>query len=843
MPLQLLISLLVSSITPTSSLIAHAHVPHDNIYDIAVPLDLDPTKHWMFAGYQAISESHNGGTDWEMTGGIPLIDKINSAVLLDDGTTIFLADRRLWWTQDEGRSYDYIEFDEVARDLESIGNNIAVLTDSGLQFGTLDAFIGKDDMTFSSNINANNMKASDLGISIVSESGSTWSIPADFPSLVILAPNPEAITATSSVIGGTKKSPTTYVGDSEGRVWKQSNTVWSQCGTLPKSPHPAVVELEVDGTRVFAAPASSAPFLSTDDCASWEDHRTPNETEFDNSGGAQSDESAFTVLRVRGDTWLIGGWDGLWLSRNNGVDWDEIAVIPPDFTRGIAFSQNFPSNRTVYIGAYAAGIQITNDGGTSFTSPNWGISQTNVQNIRTTKGAPNQVSAIAAHFAHVSNDGGHNWLKLNDPFPMDREVISYVEPNELWVFGKQLSLDDFDGRVAYSLDGGDTFLEPKALNTVMPSDPEYIVRYNDALDMPTYMATGNDGIFISNSIGGPWTSVLSELVGPSGGGGPALWPSDAPERAMIAKGGSVYLSFDGGLTWSDPHVLDSLDEIAKTLFASDGTAFAVTTAGRLFRSDTGKVWTEVVTDSVYTHQHYATLPAQVYEAQTRPDFEEYREILIGTHDGVYVVTDSEKPSISRWSGWQIVDNKADFVHCHGCPDGLTEPNNEPYAEANFGGISRISKGIEMSLQLRGHMIKLSGVIIESSQADVYVDGIWVGSIGENISPNPTIIQPLITIEDLDDGWHHVAVIGVAGEGVLIDTFASLTNAPILQGLLGTGNTTETGSTGTTDTADSGPYDTDSAPANPSDCGCASSTPHFLWLGLMAPLLLKRRHKT
>ena len=62
-------------------------------------------------------------------------------------------------------------------------------------------------------------------------------------------------------------------------------------------------------------------------------------------------------------------------------------------------------------------------------------------------------------------------------------------------------------------------------------------------------------------------------------------------------------------------------------------------------------------ESNASSQMYAALPAQVYEVKARPDFEKYRELLIGTHDGVYVLTDSKTPTVSRWSGWQIIHNK------------------------------------------------------------------------------------------------------------------------------------------------------------------------------------------
>jgi hypothetical protein len=111
------------------------------------------------------------------------------------------------------------------------------------------------------------------------------------------------------------------------------------------------------------------------------------------------------------------------------------------------------------------------------------------------------------------------------------------------------------------------------------------------------------------------------------------------------------------------------------------------------------------------------------------------------------------------------------------------------------------------------------------------------------------METLITIEDLDDGWHHLTVEGIAGEGVLIDTFSSLTEASPLQVFEEPTETAETGhtgksttQTGTTDTSDSGPTETDSPPDDGSACGCASTTTQFLWLSLLTPLLILRRCK-
>ena len=807
----------------------------------------------MFAGYQAISRSANGGDDWEMVGGLPLVDNLISAVLLNDDTALFLSQDRLWWSHDHGASYDYMPLPVTGLDMASIGNDIVLLTSAGLQAGSLDAIRGKSTLNFNFSIPALYLKASDTGVAAVSESGRVWLIADGAKSLTEIGT--VKITAKSVVIGGSAKAQITYVGDSDGKVWRHQGGNWEECGLLPKSEHPAVVALEISGTRLLAAPASFAPFLSSDNCATWLDRRTNSETEFDNSGGAESDEEAFTVLRAAGDSWIIGGWDGLWLSKDSGISWTEIAVIPADFTRGLAFSPEFPADERVYVGAYAGGIQVSPDAGASFISPNWGIGQPNVQNIRTTPGNPERISAIVAHFSYVSDDGGVNWRELDDPFSMEREVISYVDPAEIWVYAKQPSQGAFNGMIAYSLDDGKTYLEPSELNSLMPMGAEFVLRFTSKTGDLTYMATGADGVFTASSPTGPWTRTMEAPTAGSGGGPAVIWPTVAPERAMFARGSTIFFSDDAGNSWATVAELGPFDEVSNTLFAEDGTAFAVTTVGRIFRSDDGHDWTEMILDTKVEHPHVTILPSQVYEALARPDFVGNREILIGTHDGVYLVTDTKPPTVSRWSGWQIVDNKADFVHCSGCSEASTEPNNETFPGADFNGISRMGPGIEMSLQLRGHTIYITGTVESESTTEVYVDDIKVGILGTAVSHKPGAMITLFTVKGLEDGWHQVLVVGVAGDGVLIDTFEALTEANTLSDLNekhdtgDTGPIKETGDTQVGDTADSADSpvdtsDTDNVADTGGDpgCGCTHSTNGFLGFSLIIVLFAAFRRE-
>ena len=149
----------------------------------------------------------------------------------------------------------------------------------------------------------------------------------------------------------------------------------------------------------------------------------------------------------------------------------------------------------------------------------------------------------------------------------------------------------------------------------------------------------------------------------------------------------------------------------------------------------------------------------------------------------------------------------------------------------------------MAVQLRGHTIILSGVITDPSIVHVYIDGEFVDNIGQKATTDLSKMRPLTTIDGLEDGWHYVEVVGIKGDGVLIDTFSSVTEAQTLQGLPATGETGETGKTGETgETGPTGSTDTHTPVDDPSDCGCSTSAPHAMWLALLGPVWLLRRSK-
>jgi hypothetical protein len=194
-----------------------------------------------------------------------------------------------------------------------------------------------------------------------------------------------------------------------------------------------------------------------------------------------------------------------------------------------------------------------------------------------------------------------------------------------------------------------------------------VLRFETDAGEARYVAGSRFGVAYAPAIEGPWTLAL-ELD--DGGAAVNAGPRDAPTRLLLGTSSELYLSEDDGVSWAPVLSVEPPQLFTKAQVADDGTCLAVTTVGRVYIARDGVTWTDLGIQ----------LPSLVHDARVRPDFAEHPELLVATHDGVYVVRATEPVEVERWGNVQRVDNLSAFLHCETCP--AEEPRG--YSEAYEG---------------------------------------------------------------------------------------------------------------------------------------------------------------
>ncbi len=793
-----------------SQVSAYAHVPHDNVFALAAPDALDDSAPWVTVAWQSIAASHDGGTTWSNIGGYPMLDPITSGTMLDGGTAVFMGDQRLWSTTDGGASWTEHPLESRARVVASEGSEVLVATSTETLIGPLGGpyslSVDRVFVEFAEGEAGVTGRTADGSISF-KPTGGAWAL---------MGRPPSEATVTAALVVGTAEAPVAYSGTADGEVWRLDamTSTWTRCGALPAMAHPAVVAMGASGDRLLVAGASYAPYVSDDRCATFTSAVTGSETEFDLSGGASSDDEAFTVVRVVGDRFVVGGWDGLWISDNEGVTWTEHLLIPPDYTRGIAYNPEWPEDDTVFVGAYAAGVQRAFDGGTRWDAPGVGMSAANVQKVLWVPGTSSELLAISGHHGWRSVDGGERWAPLNGPFPEDTTISGFSEPDEIWLFST-LAGPKFSGLVAVSEDGGATWQETPELNAADPG-VRSMLRFADDSGATRYLASSSSGISVAPDWRGPWTRALT--TDHTFAAMATAWPAGDPERVVYATGSTIWLSEDDGDTFVEAAAFSELDQVAELAIAADGTCFALGSIGRVFRSDDCKAWEDTG----------LVMPALVHAIAPRPDFGVAREVLVGTHDGVYAYVDVDPPFITKWSGYQRIDDYSDYAHCEA---GCVATNPAAYAEArsdaSMGFVTRMVSERALHMKLRGHTLRLYGWSGGKSSVEVIVDGVWRADV-PGVDGGPAL---LVEVTGLADQMHDVELHSHAGDDVLFDFVESWSDAYVFDDLV-----PEPDADTDTDTvvADTG--------GDAKQCGCVSGGRGAGWSGVFVVASWWRRRR-
>ncbi|MFZ5481614.1 MAG: hypothetical protein ACOZNI_32930 [Myxococcota bacterium] len=747
---------------------ALAHVPHDTVRALAAPADLDAATPWLAVAdpqdVHLLLRSENGGGRWDMVGGEPLADELRDATQLPDGTDVLLADGVLWWRAGEGW-----ESGATPDDVRLLDRDGPVL----LLGGASGVWSGPPGGPYTHEI-PTPVVAFGQGAVAVGEDGHVRR--RDAGAWEDLGGSFTAAAAGDVV----------YAGDADGAVWRLDAGEWVACGTIPPGAVPEVVNLAIDRDAVYVATGTHAPWRSDDGCGSWVDVGVGADVVYGLAGGGAGDTGdAWPVLVAADGAVVVAGWAGLFTSEDAGETWVSHAVVPADYTRGLAFGAGFAEDGRVFLGTYGAGPAVTVDGGASFAAPAHGLVDGNVQRVDVADRVGGVVFAVVGHEGFVSRDAGATWT----PFGGDvGDLVAWESPDHVWAVGTT-------GEVTETLDGGATWLPLDGLAEALAGS----VPQGTGLYEGRPCVTGSlPPRLVCEDADGAWQTLH---VGTSGS---ATDPFEVDGRLVFGEDAGVRASDDGGASWTLVEVAPG-DPVVTMAMAETGRLFLATRSALLMYSDdAGSTW-DTLGDR---------LPARVYVLAPRPGYAVHPDLLVGTHDGTFLARGTVAPT--RWAAYQRLDAQGALLSCSGCPESLAD------ADASMDGLQPLEPLDTLSGWVRGARIRVLGE--STGVAELRVDGDVEAPIGYS--------DDVLADVEVAAGWHFVEIVGVE-DGVLIDAIEGFGDGALLEL-----------DEEPIDTGDPwpDPADTGSPPPGFRDCGCGRGGAALVLLPLSVVWRRKARQR-
>ena len=417
-----------------------------------------------------------------------------------------------------------------------------------------------------------------------------------------------------------------------GKNWQSTlqrsvtNVGWGAPGVEAGFP----IDFQVDPVnpdRIFANNYGGGNFMSADGGISWVDAST-------GYTGAQVRSIAVSptqpgTLYAAARSGIFGTYDGggLWVGLNypqaSGLEWNAVAVDPDDAEHVLAANN------------WSGIIYESADGGQSWTLSD--IPWTNMQGWRAIVFAPSDTDTVyagagafgsagvfdnrlpAAGVA-VSRNGGTNWTSANDANTQNSQVTNLaVDPTDpLTVFAASPANGLFK-----TMDGGATWEKLTGLGqqakplsvAVHPTQPELIL---------AGMEFG--GLYRSEDAGESWTAVAAGLP-PEAVITSIVFHPRGPDLVFFADGFSgVYQSVDSGRTWLVQNNGLRTRAVNALAFSADGLHLYAATEGEgVFRLDlngqppaAGSL-PEFVRDSGIVGEADQPEPEKAPESQDQPD--------------------------------------------------------------------------------------------------------------------------------------------------------------------------------------------------------------------------------
>jgi len=336
-----------------------------------------------------------------------------------------------------------------------------------------------------------------------------------------------------------------YKSSDNGLNWTAINTSWSNQG---------LVDIEMDGTIIYAGLGNGNVYLSTDNGVNWT---------LTNPG------MSFTILNALDlidHTLYAATYNGLYVTTDSASSWTamNLGVNCQVYSTAVSGSNIFAG--------IEHGVLLSTDNGATWTHVNNGFA------IDST-GLPEPVRALAVYGTTVIAGNGTG-IYLSTDYGASWNWIS-TGPWNCYMFsisGTNLYAVDLYG-VYLSTDGGLTW------NNIGLSWVKSI-----ALSGSNIFAGANNGVFLSNNNGVNWINLTSGMIGSNISEletmGSNIFAGYYQNNIGSNEGG-MFLSNDNGSVWNSP----GLNYDIKAFAVSGNNVFAGCNNGVLVSTDSGASWT------------------------------------------------------------------------------------------------------------------------------------------------------------------------------------------------------------------------------------------------------------
>jgi photosystem II stability/assembly factor-like uncharacterized protein len=463
-------------------------------------------------------------------------------------------------------------------------------------------------------------------------------------------------------------------------------------------------------------------------------------------------------------TVFLGAFEGLYISYWRGSLWRETNLVATEMNRQIAVCPDFSSEIIVFLGTYGGGFMKSLNTGRNWMVMNRGLGNTFIDPLVISPNYLTDETILLGTSLGVykSTDGGQNWtyspLVPGKSLYVRRLAISPNYHNDQVVFATSHSLSYGKQGIFRSEDGGETWLQSNSGLPPSPMIESITISPSYPSDHTVFIGLEKAGVYKSTNGGQQWS--------PAGWGIENLTikalqvtPNFASDQTLFAGSHEgLFKSTDGGASWKLLDIGLPFKNISaigiSPNYSTDSTIFVGVGVGGVYKSiDGGTSWMEV---------NSGLLPNIIRDIQLSPTYYHDQAVFLGTYNGAYCSFDGGL----NWTEIQQTnryENHSDFMYFQGSWRLLRNPDLSG-STLHYTDI----EGQKIFFEFSGSSLRwIASKGPSHGKAYVYLDGIFFEVVDLYDSALQTSV-PVLEIDNIVNGWH-LLTIEVSGEKNLLSS--------------------------------------------------------------------------